>query len=107
MPNRAHRRAHRGHTTTHRPADAPVPILPGVLPDLTDESQQRAMDQAHEDLPHIPGTQVRIFIVPLDDGPDRLRELGYTPAQIDRWLEHVATVAGDDPHMVLSTRMPR
>lgn len=107
--NRAERRrrGHRGplpRAQRHRHDDYPVPILPGIVPDLTEESKRRAMAQAHEDLPAIPGTQVRVLFMSIDDGLTRLASIGYTPEQLQQLRDQAELVGGDDPHMAVATR---
>lgn len=79
-------------------------MLPGIIPDLTQPSMDRAMLQAHEDLPPIPGTCVRILVYPLDDGYRLLLENGWTDDQVNQLRHHAAAVGGDDPHMIIATR---
>jgi len=39
---------------------ADIPMVPGVVPDGTVETLERALAEAHEDLPQIPGTRVEV-----------------------------------------------
>jgi len=84
--------------------DPLVPVLPGIIPELTDEWKQLAMDQAHEDLPDIPGTQVVIHFFTLDEGYRRLAEAGWSDDQLAQLRVHAAEIGGPDPHMAIATR---
>lgn len=72
MATRAeHRRAARA-AARH---DYQVPIVPGLMPEDTPEWRQVAMDQAHEELPQIPGTKVVLYFFEYLAGLSKLREL--------------------------------
>jgi hypothetical protein len=64
------------------------------------------MDQAHEELPFLPGTQVCLAFFAIDDGCRALAEAGYTPTQLQHLRDHAASIGGDDPHIVVASRQP-
>lgn len=103
--NRAERRRHRGHQ------HANLPVLPGAIPANTAEWHDIAMQQAHEDLPYVPGTQVRVLVYKPEDGYQALLDRGWRPDQIDqlrRHVEHMAAIHDEsDPHVTIAMRVPR
>lgn len=43
--------------------DELMPLVPGVIPNDSDEWKRRAMDEAHEVLPYIPDTRVAVGLI--------------------------------------------
>lgn len=103
--NRAERRR-TGHRRRSGHQYVNLPVLPGVVPDLTEASKQEAMHQAHQDLPYLPGTQVCLAFFTIDDGCQALADAGYTSAQLQYLRDHADAVDGDDPHIVVASRQP-
>ena len=60
-----------------------VPVCPGIIPDTSDEQLQRALAEAHEVLPRIPGTRVCVVHFPPVEGFERLRQVGYGDEAIE------------------------
>lgn len=84
------------------------PILPGVIPELTDEMKERAMAQAHEDLPPMAGTRVSVLFYGYEEGVAALRELDYDDEKLNLLRDHSAeALAGPDPHIVIAMRIDR
>ena len=60
-----------------------VPVCPGIIPDASEEQLQRALAEAHEVLPPIPGTRVCVVHFPPIEGFERLRQIGYGDQAIE------------------------
>ena len=80
-------------------------VVPGVVPDMTEASQQHALRVAHDELPYIPGTQVCLAFFTIEEGLDQASKL-YTADKVDLLRQHVAAVGGSDPAIVFAYRKP-
>lgn len=81
------------------------PVVPGVLPDVTDEWTQLAMAEAHEVLAPIPGTQVQIVWFEPDEGLDKVgRVFGVKARAVI--AARLAEVGGPHPVVTFATRRP-
>jgi hypothetical protein len=85
------------------------PVVPGVLPDVTDEWTRHALAEAHDVLPHVPGTQVSIIWFEPGEGLDKV-ELLFGPAAHAVVADKLdAEIRRGAPHPVVTfaTRRPR
>lgn len=89
------------------------PMIPGVVPDLSEESKARAMAQAHEDLYPLPNTRVSVTFYRRQDAADMLRRLYVDDpeetilANIALIMDEFETMGGTDPHLVIAMRVDR
>ena len=91
--------------THRRRAEAPVPVVPGVIPDRSAASVDMAMRQAHEDLPTIAHTRVTLQLHTPAEG---LALLGqhFGAAAVALVQRKLADVGGEEPTIVIAARMP-
>lgn len=73
-----------------------VPVCPGIIPDASEEQLQRALREAHDVLPQIPGTRVCVVHFPPVEGFERLRQVGYGDDAIETMRRLLAEQP--DPH---------
>lgn len=84
-----------------------LPVVPGVIPENTQEWRQTALDQAHEDLPEVPGTRVRVRVFTIGKGFASLAALGYSAARLSLLRASVDRAIADgapDPHIAVAFR---
>lgn len=89
-----------------RDRDRKVPVLPGIMPDRSDESKRAAMEQAHEELAPMNHSQVRIVIYSIDDGLKQCAALMGDNARDGLAAEVEARAYGPDAAIVFAMRMP-
>jgi len=83
--------------------DRDMPAVPGVIPDRTQESIDRAMAEAHKVLPPVPGTQVVIALFDKPHGLNVVEQmfgLGGCRAVVDAFKR----VRGTEPTIVIASR---
>lgn len=80
-------------------------FAPGSIPDRTPETLQRAMDEAHEILPYIPGTQVCLTVYEVADGLKLIGEMFGDEAAVVVATKLIGE-GGSCPAVILSTRQP-
>lgn len=87
-------------------ADDPVPVIPGVIPDLSEASKAQAMREAHEQLPPVKRSTVSVLFLDPAEGINLIAE-HFGPAAAETMRGKLADVGGSDPHIVIATRLPR
>lgn len=91
--------------THRRRAEAPVPVVPGVIPDRSEASVEMAMRQAHEVLPAVRHTRVTIQLHTPAEG---LAIIGQHFGEIAASLiqHQLDKIGGEEPTIVIATRLP-
>lgn len=106
---RAERRAPRRRRSPGGHQHTNLPVIPGVIPENTAEWRQTALDQAHEDLPKVPGTRIAVKVFTVGKAFASLTVLGYTAEQLAMLKAKVDQAVADgapDPHVVVAFREP-
>lgn len=80
-------------------------FAPGSITDRTPETLQRAMDEAHEILPYVPGTQVCVTVYDVDDGLKLIGDMFGDEAAVMVATKLLAE-GGSCPAVIVSTRQP-
>lgn len=81
-----------------------IPCVPGVIADRTQESIDQALAEAHHTLPYIPGTQVCLRILEVEQGLVFVAEK--FPGALATIRNLLAAKGGVEPCIVIATREP-
>lgn len=87
------------------------PMIPGVVPELTEETKARCMAQAHEELGPLPNTRVTVTFYRKVDAEQVLRSLYLEHPNCEDnvalMMAQFESVVGPDPHLVIAMRVDR
>lgn len=82
-----------------------IPVIPGVIPVVNEESLAQAMAEAHDALPYLPDTAVTIYHWPREEGLVMLRAMSFTDEQI-KVVSDILDAAGPEAEITVATRTP-
>lgn len=80
-------------------------MVSGVIPDMSQESLDRAMAQAHEELPPLVNSAVTLSFFTIEEGLRTAGEI-YGPTGVELLRAQVALVGGAEPTIVFAYRAP-